>query len=305
MWALVDAHRVLQDDPRASTSTDGTVAILIVVSILFCCVWIPGVCRRCQIRNSRMRQQETDQAVANLMRQSLEIQRRAREAQGGAAAAGGMRMSLQERRALLESMLVTKHVVLDSDETRNATAVSSEEAAGDVESGMRRIKSDLVLSAVSLQPEEGADTTIRSTDDPTTSDNHHPGEPCAICLTEYSEGDEICWSHNAECHHVFHRECIIEWLLQHEECPCCRHDFLNVADQERNERDQTGTTITTLEDIHSDFVLSILEYFLDTRQEARHNMSTRGLELAARTQEDEPEIVLEDDEIVLEPEVER
>lgn len=26
-------------DPRASSSTDGTIAILIVVTILFCCVW--------------------------------------------------------------------------------------------------------------------------------------------------------------------------------------------------------------------------------------------------------------------------
>lgn len=53
---------------------------------------------------------------------------------------------------------------------------------------------------------------------------------CAICLNEYKDGEAVCWSHNANCNHVFHRECIIKWLLHHDECPCCRHSFLSLED---------------------------------------------------------------------------
>jgi hypothetical protein len=49
---------------------------------------------------------------------------------------------------------------------------------------------------------------------------------CAICLVEYQDGDEVSWSHNISCDHAFHRDCIIEWLLTSNECPCCRRNYL-------------------------------------------------------------------------------
>lgn len=51
-------------------------------------------------------------------------------------------------------------------------------------------------------------------------------EPCSICFEEYNDGEEICWSHNDKCNHFFHKDCIQTWLLTHEECPCCRQNFL-------------------------------------------------------------------------------
>lgn len=53
-------------------------------------------------------------------------------------------------------------------------------------------------------------------------------EPCSICLTDYAEGDVLCWSQNSRCKHCFHKECAIEWLLKHEECPLCRHNYLSL-----------------------------------------------------------------------------
>lgn len=53
-------------------------------------------------------------------------------------------------------------------------------------------------------------------------------EPCSICLADYDDGDDICWSQNDKCNHFFHKECIQTWLLTHEECPCCRQDFLHL-----------------------------------------------------------------------------
>jgi len=73
---------------------------------------------------------------------------------------------------------------------------------------------------------------------------------CAICLSEYEKSHRVCWSSNAECSHVFHEDCILQWLissgkkrsmsqyftrnptdeelLKHEFCPCCRQDFICV-----------------------------------------------------------------------------
>lgn len=80
---------------------------------------------------------------------------------------------------------------------------------------------------------------------------------CAICLCAFDENDNITWSSNASCNHVFHRDCIVEWFVasgrkalnrrRRQEartgvvrlsdialkritscpmlCPCCRQDF--------------------------------------------------------------------------------
>ena len=67
-------------------------------------------------------------------------------------------------------------------------------------------------------------------DDNFTNDNEE--WTCAICWTEYQDGEDVCWSPNSACAHNFHRDCIQEWLTSHDECPCCRSDYL-------------GTTTTT------------------------------------------------------------
>ncbi len=52
---------------------------------------------------------------------------------------------------------------------------------------------------------------------------------CAICIDRYSKGDEIAWSFNEKCHHAFHLDCILDWLMKHDECPLCRMDYLNLG----------------------------------------------------------------------------
>jgi Ring finger domain len=54
---------------------------------------------------------------------------------------------------------------------------------------------------------------------------------CTICLCTYEVNDDVVWSSNAECPHVFHRDCMLSWLLKLHRgdgplCPCCRRDFL-------------------------------------------------------------------------------
>lgn len=49
---------------------------------------------------------------------------------------------------------------------------------------------------------------------------------CSICLEAYKSGDEVCLSHNDDCDHVFHKDCIVSWLIQHDDCPNCRAVFV-------------------------------------------------------------------------------
>jgi len=70
-------------------------------------------------------------------------------------------------------------------------------------------------------------------DENSEDDDDEPnGNQCAICLTSYVDGDEISMAHNRHCKHVFHTKCISEWLLTHEECPCCRFAYLSFNDDE-------------------------------------------------------------------------
>jgi hypothetical protein len=73
---------------------------------------------------------------------------------------------------------------------------------------------------------------------------------CSICLSEYELSQSICWSNNHQCTHVFHTECMIQWLVTlgrkqslnkrftryptdrdlvgfyELQCPCCRQEFV-------------------------------------------------------------------------------
>jgi len=58
---------------------------------------------------------------------------------------------------------------------------------------------------------------------------------CALCLDEYAEGDIVVWS-DLNCSHVFHKECLMQWLCKGKKhCPVCRNWFVpasRIADQQ-------------------------------------------------------------------------
>jgi hypothetical protein len=83
----------------------------------------------------------------------------------------------------------------------------------------RRLKSDLIVSSTTTTTGGGDDSSSSS------SSSSSQTSTCVICLNPYDIGQEICWSQNPNCRHVFHRDCIEAWLLKHDECPCCRTNY--------------------------------------------------------------------------------
>ena len=59
---------------------------------------------------------------------------------------------------------------------------------------------------------------------------------CPICIDAFEIGDEICCSRNSNCPHVFHTECMVSWLMKHNDCPLCRADYL-IKEEEEEENE--------------------------------------------------------------------
>ncbi|CAJ1964977.1 unnamed protein product [Cylindrotheca closterium] len=71
-------------------------------------------------------------------------------------------------------------------------------------------------------------------------------QECSICLMEYEDGEKLTSSHNLNCLHAFHRDCMKKWLVSNSECPCCRKGFLEFGDNDEGADDNEIDTISPL-----------------------------------------------------------
>jgi len=58
-------------------------------------------------------------------------------------------------------------------------------------------------------------------------DSSNEGPICSICLAEYENADSVFKS--TSCPHMYHKECLMEWLERRNntECPCCRDPLVS------------------------------------------------------------------------------
>lgn len=83
------------------------------------------------------------------------------------------------------------------------------------------------LSVPASCDENSVDSNIDSQQESTNcSPREQQPLSCDICLMDYEIGDEICWSPNKDCIHAFHKDCLVDWLMKHTECPVCRREYL-------------------------------------------------------------------------------
>ena len=59
-------------------------------------------------------------------------------------------------------------------------------------------------------------------------DSLYSPKVCPICCEEYKTGDDIAWSKNESCYHAYHVDCIMEWLMDHDDCPLCREKYIEL-----------------------------------------------------------------------------
>ncbi|KAK1735667.1 hypothetical protein QTG54_013830 [Skeletonema marinoi] len=161
--------------------------------------------------------------------------------------------------------------VNDGSVTTDKTCKGTEKN-GDIEKGNKDDVEDIGIHICSLSEKESSqegnkwklpslfqtgddDASEKSPTEPVTNQQQTVEKRsvpifCAICLSEYEKCDRVCWSSNTECSHVFHEDCILQWLissgkkrsinqsftrhptdeklLENEFCPCCRQDFICV-----------------------------------------------------------------------------
>jgi len=75
---------------------------------------------------------------------------------------------------------------------------------------------DMTIPIPQCRRESWATTTSEYTYDDESTD----ANVCPICLCEYEMGDMLVVS--KYCTHAFHKDCILEWLENHDDCPLCR-----------------------------------------------------------------------------------
>jgi hypothetical protein len=117
----------------------------------------------------------------------------------------------------IEHWLITKRVQKHDDLCTRVVCgiIPQSPLAKDVEAGTTSDGSNLPKRQVSQ-------------DDSSFDDSKDDDKECPICMNSLHEGPGhiVSWSANVKCSHVYHHECIKEWLLRRTRCPCCRETFL-------------------------------------------------------------------------------
>jgi hypothetical protein len=139
---------------------------------------------------------------------------------------------------------VVKHVIKnpkeESNTVDNTEKESIEEQGGQLpENEDSKSSSAWKRSTSKVEAEEAMSRKYRRKKSNLIISESDRGESiCAICLNEYKEQEEICWSQNPDCEHCFHHKCIEIWLARHDECPCCRNSYLVSGDVEPGDVEQ-------------------------------------------------------------------
>ncbi|KAG0323896.1 E3 ubiquitin-protein ligase rnf13 [Dissophora globulifera] len=102
-------------------------------------------------------------------------------------------------------------------------------------------------AATSIQEAPVLAAASTSTDTPAPAITSTPafdnvtGDTCAICLDEFSNGDEL---RMLPCHHEFHCECIDPWLIRKSStCPLCKYDCLPRTEGEPERHGEDGNIV--------------------------------------------------------------
>jgi len=154
--------------------------------------------------------------------------RRQQQQETGAESAAAPSSEEQERlrRDVIKSCIFTHTLAEDADGTNLASIIAGAGGNGD-DNSVNEEAADSTETVPAAGTAGGIFGTIRSAISNTV---RSPGKPeCSICLTEYQSGDTISWAREDSCDHIYHEQCIAEWLSTakrdgslNDSCPLCR-----------------------------------------------------------------------------------
>ena len=73
------------------------------------------------------------------------------------------------------------------------------------------------------EEQESKNASLTECDSIDNNDDDNDLQTCLICLESFKEGEAVSWSKTSTtCNHVYHEDCIIPWLINYDDCPCCR-----------------------------------------------------------------------------------
>jgi hypothetical protein len=72
-------------------------------------------------------------------------------------------------------------------------------------------------------------------------------EVCSICLGSYQVGDIVVQSSNESCQHIFHRDCLLAFLMTRQSplCPCCRQTYIRNSESRISDEESTCIDVSS------------------------------------------------------------
>ena len=195
--------------------------VLIVVPLIFCC------------RRERVLKSHTNEEKANLGRILEQLVIKTVDTDGST--------STSKKESFLQSLSKSNRAyssfaaALSSTGNNNTTVVKFVDNA-DVEEGDNTTTEEQLNNA---DEEPAATTAVTS---PPSVDRRRSNSmarslsmkltkkddtsKCYLCLMAYIKVEEVAFSKNDKCKHQFHKDCIVEWLMERTACPCCREEYI-------------------------------------------------------------------------------
>ncbi|KAI1313875.1 hypothetical protein EDD11_002446 [Mortierella claussenii] len=179
---------------------------------------------------------------------------------GETGSAGDQQQAAQDSNVL--TTLSRSNSLRDSISEKFVRSIKAVEAASNLDSSLLPAASAAVASAAAttsatsstpaLIPAPTATPTTNNTSRTVVVDDAVGDETCAVCLDEFTEGEEI---RMLPCRHEFHCECIDPWLVRKSStCPLCKFDCLPRPAQETDEHSE-GSPIVIPNDRLIEFVM--------------------------------------------------
>ncbi|KAG9133644.1 hypothetical protein Leryth_021640 [Lithospermum erythrorhizon] len=118
--------------------------------------------------------------------------------------------------------------------------------------------------------------TIRITQRHLNTDAH-----CPVCKEKFELGSE---ARNMPCNHIYHSDCIVPWLVQHNSCPVCRVELPPLGTGRGSRNENTSSTSSSNSNVRVSSgqnqgrrnPFSFLWPFRSSNQENRQYNETRG-----------------------------